>query len=162
FVEALNIDLEVDRRWEQAWDQLAVRYLNQAAEAEVEQLRQQLAAAEAKAARTGEEAEELRQQLTAAQRQAGTAESRVDQEEARAQMAGSRLDMAISRAAIAENLLEWERELSGSRFVSVTMPQLGGNVTEGKVIHWLKQEGDHVDPDEPLLEIFTGEGRAAI
>jgi pyruvate/2-oxoglutarate dehydrogenase complex dihydrolipoamide acyltransferase (E2) component len=162
FVEALNVDLEVDRRWEQAWDQLAVQYLDQAAEAEAEQLRHQLAAAEAKAARTGEEAEELRQQLTAAQRQAGTAESCADQEEARAQMAESRLDIAISRAAIAENLLKWERELSGSRFVSVTMPQLGGNVTEGKVIRWLKQEGDHVDPDEPLLEIFTGEGRAAI
>jgi hypothetical protein len=45
FVEALNVDLEADRRWEQAWDRLAVQYLDQAAEAEAEQLREQLAAA---------------------------------------------------------------------------------------------------------------------
>src|SRR5437588_9998271 len=39
--------------------------------------------------------------------------------------------------------------------VSVTMPQLGESVTEGTVTRWLKQEGEHVEADEPLLEIST-------
>src|SRR4051794_4929974 len=39
--------------------------------------------------------------------------------------------------------------------VSVTMPQLGESVTEGTVTRWLKQEGDHVEADEPLLEVST-------
>ncbi|MGI8334105.1 2-oxoglutarate dehydrogenase, E2 component, dihydrolipoamide succinyltransferase [Actinomadura scrupuli] len=39
--------------------------------------------------------------------------------------------------------------------VSVTMPQLGESVTEGTVTRWLKKEGEHVDADEPLLEVST-------
>src|SRR5437879_6623523 len=39
--------------------------------------------------------------------------------------------------------------------VSVTMPRLGESVTEGTVTRWLKNEGDHVDADEPLLEVST-------
>src|SRR5215472_3174687 len=39
--------------------------------------------------------------------------------------------------------------------VSVSMPQLGESVTEGTVTRWLKREGDHVDADEPLLEVST-------
>ena len=39
--------------------------------------------------------------------------------------------------------------------VSVTMPQLGESVTEGTVTRWLKQVGDTVVADEPLLEIST-------
>ncbi|MQA85234.1 MAG: 2-oxoglutarate dehydrogenase, E2 component, dihydrolipoamide succinyltransferase [Streptosporangiales bacterium] len=39
--------------------------------------------------------------------------------------------------------------------VSVTMPRLGESVTEGTVTRWLKKEGDHVEADEPLLEIST-------
>jgi 2-oxoglutarate dehydrogenase E2 component (dihydrolipoamide succinyltransferase) len=35
------------------------------------------------------------------------------------------------------------------------MPRLGESVTEGTVTRWLKQEGDHVDADEPLLEVST-------
>jgi len=35
------------------------------------------------------------------------------------------------------------------------MPQLGESVTEGTVTRWLKAEGDHVDADEPLLEVST-------
>ena len=38
---------------------------------------------------------------------------------------------------------------------SVTMPALGESVTEGTVTRWLKQEGEHVDVDEPLLEVST-------
>src|SRR5262249_14091933 len=39
--------------------------------------------------------------------------------------------------------------------VSVSMPQLGESVTEGTVTRWLKREGEHVDADEPLLEVST-------
>ena len=38
---------------------------------------------------------------------------------------------------------------------SVTMPQLGESVTEGTVTRWLKQVGDTVSADEPLLEVST-------
>ncbi len=38
---------------------------------------------------------------------------------------------------------------------SVTMPALGESVTEGTVTRWLKQEGDTVEVDEPLLEVST-------
>jgi pyruvate dehydrogenase E2 component (dihydrolipoamide acetyltransferase) len=38
---------------------------------------------------------------------------------------------------------------------SVTLPELGESVTEGTVTRWLKQEGDNVSVDEPLLEIST-------
>jgi 2-oxoglutarate dehydrogenase E2 component (dihydrolipoamide succinyltransferase) len=39
--------------------------------------------------------------------------------------------------------------------VSVKMPQLGESVSEGTVTRWLKAEGEHVDVDEPLLEVST-------
>ena len=39
--------------------------------------------------------------------------------------------------------------------VSVQMPALGESVTEGTVTRWLKQEGDTVTADEPLLEVST-------
>src|SRR6186713_122121 len=38
---------------------------------------------------------------------------------------------------------------------SVTMPALGESVTEGTVTRWLKQEGEEVAVDEPLLEVST-------
>ncbi|HEU4539607.1 MAG TPA: 2-oxoglutarate dehydrogenase, E2 component, dihydrolipoamide succinyltransferase [Jiangellaceae bacterium] len=38
---------------------------------------------------------------------------------------------------------------------SVTLPALGESVTEGTVTRWLKQPGEEVQADEPLLEIST-------
>src|SRR3712207_9444833 len=38
---------------------------------------------------------------------------------------------------------------------SVTMPALGESVTEGAVTGCLKQEGEQVGVDEPLLEVST-------
>ena len=35
------------------------------------------------------------------------------------------------------------------------MPELGESVTEGTVTRWLKQVGDTVEVDEPLLEVST-------
>src|SRR5262249_1887289 len=34
-------------------------------------------------------------------------------------------------------------------------PQMGVSVSEGTITRWLKQEGEHVEADEPLLEIST-------
>ena len=39
--------------------------------------------------------------------------------------------------------------------VTVTMPQLGESVTEGTITRWLKNVGDTVNADEPLLEVST-------
>jgi pyruvate dehydrogenase E2 component (dihydrolipoamide acetyltransferase) len=38
---------------------------------------------------------------------------------------------------------------------SVTLPALGESVTEGTITRWLKQPGDRVEVDEPLLEVST-------
>jgi pyruvate dehydrogenase E2 component (dihydrolipoamide acetyltransferase) len=43
----------------------------------------------------------------------------------------------------------------GGKGTDVTMPALGESVTEGTVTRWLKQVGDSVDVDEPLLEVST-------
>ncbi|MBL7498359.1 hypothetical protein I6A84_40000 [Frankia sp. CNm7] len=40
-------------------------------------------------------------------------------------------------------------------YTSVTMPRLGESVAEGTVTRWLKQEGQRVEADEPLLEVST-------
>jgi pyruvate dehydrogenase E2 component (dihydrolipoyllysine-residue acetyltransferase) len=39
--------------------------------------------------------------------------------------------------------------------VDVVMPQMGVSVSEGTVTRWLKQEGEQIEADEPLLEIST-------
>jgi 2-oxoglutarate dehydrogenase E2 component (dihydrolipoamide succinyltransferase) len=39
--------------------------------------------------------------------------------------------------------------------VDVVMPQMGVSVSEGTITKWLKQEGETVEADEPLLEIST-------
>src|SRR6185369_1677997 len=39
--------------------------------------------------------------------------------------------------------------------IDVVMPQMGVSVSEGTVTKWLKQEGEAVAADEPLLEIST-------
>ena len=38
---------------------------------------------------------------------------------------------------------------------SVVLPALGESVTEGTISRWLKRVGDHVDTDEPLVEVST-------
>jgi pyruvate dehydrogenase E2 component (dihydrolipoamide acetyltransferase) len=39
--------------------------------------------------------------------------------------------------------------------VEVVMPQMGVSVSEGTITKWLKQEGEHIEADESLLEIST-------
>jgi 2-oxoisovalerate dehydrogenase E2 component (dihydrolipoyl transacylase) len=44
----------------------------------------------------------------------------------------------------------------------IKMPQLGESVTEGTVDRWLKQEGEFVKRDEPLVEVVTDKVNAEI
>src|SRR5579871_4949956 len=44
----------------------------------------------------------------------------------------------------------------------VKMPQLGESVSEGTVGRWLKQPGDRVERDEPLVEIQTDKVNAEV
>jgi len=44
---------------------------------------------------------------------------------------------------------------AGGSGTPVTLPALGESVTEGTVTRWLKQVGDEVAVDEPLLEVST-------
>jgi 2-oxoisovalerate dehydrogenase E2 component (dihydrolipoyl transacylase) len=44
----------------------------------------------------------------------------------------------------------------------IKMPQLGESVTEGTVDKWLKREGDHVERDEPLVEVVTDKVNAEV
>jgi pyruvate dehydrogenase E2 component (dihydrolipoamide acetyltransferase) len=39
--------------------------------------------------------------------------------------------------------------------VDVVMPQMGVSVSEGTITRWLKQQGETIEADEPLLEIST-------
>src|SRR3954469_3373425 len=44
----------------------------------------------------------------------------------------------------------------------VTMPAMGESVTEGTVLEWHKQEGDHVEVDDVLVEISTAKVDAEV
>jgi 2-oxoglutarate dehydrogenase complex dihydrolipoamide succinyltransferase (E2) component len=46
--------------------------------------------------------------------------------------------------------------------IKIIMPQLGESVSEGVVGRWLKQVGDRVERDEPLVEIVTDKVNAEI
>src|SRR6185312_4696303 len=43
----------------------------------------------------------------------------------------------------------------GATGTDVVLPALGESVTEGTVTRWLKQVGESVEADEPLLEVST-------
>ena len=49
----------------------------------------------------------------------------------------------------------WLGRVPGGSGTPVTMPELGESVTEGTVTRWLKEVGDTVEVDEPLLEVST-------
>ena len=46
--------------------------------------------------------------------------------------------------------------------IEVPMPQMGESIAEGTVSQWLKQVGDAVERDEPILEISTDKVDAEI
>ncbi|MBN9190288.1 MAG: 2-oxoglutarate dehydrogenase, E2 component, dihydrolipoamide succinyltransferase, partial [Microbacterium sp.] len=62
---------------------------------------------------------------------------------------------AAAAPAAAEPAAAEPAPASGSTGTDVVLPELGESVTEGTVTRWLKQVGDRVAVDEPLLEIST-------
>jgi len=46
--------------------------------------------------------------------------------------------------------------------VEVKIPPLGESVTEGVIVRWIKQDGEFVDVDEPLLELETDKASVEI
>ena len=45
---------------------------------------------------------------------------------------------------------------------TISMPQLGESVAEGTIGRWLKQPGDRIQRDEPLVEIQTDKVNAEV
>src|SRR3990167_5601475 len=39
--------------------------------------------------------------------------------------------------------------------LSITMPQFGESITQARIVHWLKKEGDSTQEGEPLVEMET-------
>ncbi|WP_433021531.1 2-oxoglutarate dehydrogenase, E2 component, dihydrolipoamide succinyltransferase [Kribbella sp. CA-294648] len=64
-------------------------------------------------------------------------------------------DAATEQPAPAEAAPAQQASSGGNSGTSVTLPALGESVTEGTVTRWLKQVGDDVAVDEPLLEVST-------
>ena len=72
---------------------------------------------------------------------------------AEARRRGARRRGACRRGARRPRLPRQPAAASGGK--DVVLPELGESVTEGTVTRWLKQVGDAVAVDEPLLEIST-------
>ena len=45
--------------------------------------------------------------------------------------------------------------MAATETVQIEMPAMGESVTEGTVLEWLKEEGDHVEEGESLVEVST-------
>jgi pyruvate/2-oxoglutarate dehydrogenase complex dihydrolipoamide acyltransferase (E2) component len=60
--------------------------------------------------------------------------------------------MDDSHADVRQNAEQRGVQIMSTR---ITMPQLGESVSEGTVGRWLKQEGETIKRDEPLVEIIT-------
>ena len=54
-----------------------------------------------------------------------------------------------------EQAPEADTKQSSGNSVEVTLPALGESVTEGTVTRWLKEVGEQIEVDEPLLEVST-------
>ena len=39
--------------------------------------------------------------------------------------------------------------------IEILMPEMGESVMEATIISWLKEEGEKVEEEEPLLEVAT-------
>src|SRR5699024_6396509 len=76
-----------------------------------------------------------------------------------AQSAQTQQDESTQQAPVHESAPEQtgrDSAQSGSaEGTNVNMPALGESVTEGTITRWLKQVGETVEVDEPLLEVST-------
>ena len=106
-----------------------------------------------------EEAAEAPAQEDAPQQEAQQEEAQQEeaqQEEARQQEPPQELEKPEGGAeAAAETAAPAASSGGQATGTDVTLPELGESVTEGTVSRWLKQVGDSVATDEPLLEVST-------
>jgi biotin carboxyl carrier protein len=58
--------------------------------------------------------------------------------------------------AVAGGLLDMEeQEALQSALIDVVIPGMGDEIREGKLTRWIRKRGDHVERDEPILELAT-------
>src|SRR4051795_472726 len=62
----------------------------------------------------------------------------------------AKTDLSANRAVESDRA-----DMAVDTTVQVTLPQMGESVTEGTVLEWRKQEGDHVEADEVIVEVST-------
>ena len=61
----------------------------------------------------------------------------------------------VAEEAPAEESAPASSDSGSSEGTEITMPALGESVTEGTVTRWLKEVGEEIEVDEPLLEVST-------
>ncbi len=85
----------------------------------------------------------------------GKAEKEKEKEEKKAEAEEMKAEKSEKSKEEAEAEVEDEGGTEESERIEIVMPQMGESVMEGEVIEWLKEVGDKVEVDEPLLEIAT-------
>jgi 2-oxoglutarate dehydrogenase E2 component (dihydrolipoamide succinyltransferase) len=107
----------------------------------------------------GEQAAEQQEQPQASQEQGGEEERKTETETAppAAQTDGAppAQETAPASSDTSQEAAASQGGGGGGESSPVTLPALGESVTEGTVTRWLKQVGDDVAVDEPLLEVST-------
>jgi 2-oxoglutarate dehydrogenase E1 component len=64
-------------------------------------------------------------------------------------------EIAPTNGAAPSPVDEDEPPAAEEQVVDITMPAMGESVSEGTILEWAKQPGDHVDADETIVEIST-------
>jgi len=68
---------------------------------------------------------------------------------------GENTEEAAEQKAEPKEAPKADTKKSSGNSVEVTLPALGESVTEGTVTRWLKEVGEQIEVDEPLLEVST-------
>jgi pyruvate dehydrogenase E2 component (dihydrolipoamide acetyltransferase) len=102
-----------------------------------------------------EEAQQEEQQQEEEQQEEEQEEEASQQEEAQPAEASQKPEKPEAGAETAETAAPAASSGGAATGADVTLPELGESVTEGTVSRWLKQVGDAVAADEPLLEVST-------
>ena len=82
-------------------------------------------------------------------------ETKAEKVEDAATTADSGEDTEQAAEAKTEQAPKADTKQASGNSVEVTLPALGESVTEGTVTRWLKQVGESIEVDEPLLEVST-------
>ncbi|MEU4287780.1 2-oxoglutarate dehydrogenase, E2 component, dihydrolipoamide succinyltransferase [Kribbella sp. NPDC026596] len=116
---------------------------------------EQAPAAEATPAQQAPAAQAAPAQQTAAAEAAPAPAEQAAQASAQAQASSASSPAAAASAPATSPAASAPSSGGAASGTPVTLPALGESVTEGTVTRWLKQVGDDVAVDEPLLEVST-------